>query len=257
MGQESDDRLEVVAPLPASHATASPAKAGQPLQPEAEAQPLAVQSALPQTVSTQHMPGGECNQGAAPSDAAAVPKVVIQSYVAWDALVTDDDSGVEAWPDHADPVAMDHDNVPAATKPSTFLEAACRVAGPEEVLHAARQASTSGGRQGESAGRASGTQHAASTSGCSANGHQRTSAAARRQHTVADHGWQRVCRKSNAAGTDVQNLSQPAAFERHAERVSPNMAADTNGGGAHNKFTRTQRRRQARKKIRAQQQQDY
>lgn len=41
---------------------------------------------------------------------------------------------MEGWPDHADPGDVDHASVPAATRPSTFLEAACKTAGPGEVL---------------------------------------------------------------------------------------------------------------------------
>lgn len=166
---------------------------------------------LRHTDSTQHMPEGDSSEAVMPG--AAVPKVAIDSCVAWDALVGDDDSDVEGWPDHADPVDMDHANVPAATRPSTFLEAARKMAGSDEVLIFACKDSTSVGRQAQSGGRANGT-----------------------LHTGADPSWHHVGRKSNAAGMILQSNAQPAAVWRHVASVRAGRdigqaAGDTNGGG--------------------------
>lgn len=250
VSQERDDRAEVVAPLPARHDRAASPTAGQLSQPESEAQPVAVfdaQPALPHNDSTQHMPEANDHEAGVPLDAAAVHNRPSESYVAWDALVGDDDSGVEGWPDHADPV----NSVPAAAGPISFLEAASKMAVSEDMVNIEGTALVR--NQGQSAGGANARLQEGSS--------HSTSAAASRLLNAADYGWQTVGRKSaerlNAAGTNVQNLARHAAVGSRAASVSVSIrntdqaAADMSGGRTERRLTRTQRRRQARRKVKA------
>lgn len=79
-----------------------------------------------------------------PKDAPAVPTAAyipwgsisgndVAAYIPWESI-SGNDSGVGGWPDHDEPAAMGQADVPTASKPNTFLEAACKGFIAEEVL---------------------------------------------------------------------------------------------------------------------------
>ena len=234
MIQNTDDRGELVAALPA---TDDKDPADEMLQlPGPDVSPLS-----PVNEDTQQPL----------RDAAAVPAA---AYVPLgDTSANDVDSGVDGWSDHDDAVDTSQANAPAASKPNSFLEAACKGGIPKEVptpqpkAKAVTTASVT--RQGRSAGRGS------AESGRAASGvhaPQSMGQAARRPQTVAESGWHTVTSKKgsksakhvNGGGKDMHSAAQPI--------VDGGRLAD----GSAETLTKSRKKRHARKRRKALQQQD-
>ena len=202
----------------------------------------------PLTEITQQAPTNDDGNG---HDAPAVCTAAVASYVAWDALVDDMDRVVDSWPepdDHADT-----DPAPIASTPMSFLEA-CKRGGSGEVMtswhNSTANSMASVGSQQRTAGR--------------------SNAAARRPQTAADAGWHTAVGKrgrksanhSDAAGTKVQNGAQPAAIgsrtapARVSQSVEQAGTGISSGGAERRAISKSCKKRQARQRRKAQQQQD-
>ena len=224
MAQATDSRAEVVAALP----TTEPA--GQRM---AEALPL------PGPVSASHNEDSQqcADQHATPPDSPAVP---IAAYVPWEGISRNDgDCGLDGWSE--DDVAAEA-AAPAASRPTTYLEAACRARIP-----AARSATTAArNSQGTSAGRGSAVvrEGSAAQSGV----HSPRLLAARRPHTFADDRWRTVVGKkgsksaqhANGGGNSMHSTAQPAV----------------SGGKGASVKTKAQKKRHAKLRRKALQQSD-
>ena len=153
------------------------------------------------------------------------------AYVPWgDASANDFDSEVDGWSNHDDAVDMSQANAPAASKPNTFLELACKGGIPEEVLIPQSKANAlttaSVNRQGKSARTGGAVLREDGTAASGVSAAQSTLQTARRPQTVAENGWHTVVSKKgsksakhvNRGGTDTRNAGQPAG------QLAPAMA---------------------------------
>ena len=262
MAQETDSRAEVVAAVPA---TGDKDPADEVLQPVAAALPLPgpeVPSSSPHNEDTQQpLPAADHHL-----DAPAVPTA---AYVSWGD--NDVDGGVDGWSDHDETVDVSQANAPAASKPNTFLEAACKGGIPEEVPLPQPKASAvttaSATRQGRSAGRGGAVLRKDGRAASGVHASHSMVQAARRPQTVAENGWHTVISKKgsksakhvNGGGTDMHSAAQPTV---DGGRLAPARAnsnteqTDDNRDGSAETLTKSQKKRHARKRRKALQQQD-
>ena len=178
-----------------------------------------------------------------PPDAPAVPTA---TYVPWGNTSADDvDSEVDGWSDHAGPVDMSQVDAPTASKPTSFLEAACKGGIPEEVPISQSKAGAvtpaSATRQGRSAGRGSAVLREGGRAASGVHAAQNMFRAARRPQTVAEHGWHTVLsRKGSRSAKHVNGGGEGTHIAaQHADVL-----------------TKSQKKRHAKKRRKAQQQQD-
>ena len=191
------------------------------------------------------------------------------AYVLWgDTSANGFDSEVDGWSNHDDPVDMRQANAPAASKPNTFLEAACKGGIPEEVLTPQSKANALStapvNRQGKSAGRGGAVLHEDGTAASGVHATQSTLQTARRPQTVAENGWHTAVSKKgsksakhvNRGGTDTHDAAQPAGQLAPAMANPNTKQTDNNDDGNAETLTKSKKKRHARKRRKAQKQQD-
>ena len=224
-------------------------------------QPLAYHHEIP----NHHDTPPDAGHRDTPLDAPAVPPA---SYVPWgDTSANDFDDEEDGWSDHADLADMSQADAPAASKPNSFLEAACKGGTAEEVpIPASAVTTASVSTQGRSAGRGSAVLHEDSIAAPHVHAPQSRVQTARRPQTVVENGWQTVVSKKGSksakhvdgGGKDMHNAAKTAVTGGRLApvRANPNTEqTDHNHDGHAETFTRSQRKRHARKRRKAQQQQ--
>lgn len=201
---------------------------------------------LPQLAAHDHSPSSPLTKvtqqspamhGCDNHDDPVVPTAAVTSYVAWDALVDDEDRDVEGWPEYD--AEADTNHAPVVGTPISFVEA-CKRGVPEEVLTGAHKPTADSMASVDRQRLSARTLNA--------------SAAAPRPQTAADAGWHTVGRKqgsrspkrASAASKKGQDAAQAAAVGRSIAPARVQPAADTNSGGAERSvLTKSRKKRQA------------
>ena len=175
---------------------------------------------------------------------------------------------VDGWSDHEDPVDMSQADALVASKPNSFLEAACKGGIPEEMPIPQPKASAvttaSVNRQGRSARRGSAVLREDSRAAAGVHAPQSRVQTARKPQIVVDNGWLTVVSKKgsksakrvNGGGKDMHNAAEPAVTGGRLGPVTANQNTEQNHDGNAEMLTKSQRKRHAKKRRKAQQQQD-
>ena len=277
MALETDSKAEVVAAVLAAD-DIRPADSA--VHPVAEALPLpGLDSSLSQThLEDAQQPWLDADQQATPPDAADAPTadapaadvptadaptadaptadvstadVPTAADVSWGGVSGNSgDCGGGGWSEDDDAADMGQAAAPAATKPSTFLEAACRGVIAEEVpVSPAKARTVTTAVLSRSARTGSAVLRQADRAASGAYAAQSEPSAAKRPQTVAADGWHEVVSKKSsksakhvsAGGKGVHNTAQPKSDVEQANR-----------GAA--KLTSTQKKRRAKLRRKAAQQ---